>query len=80
MSRWTRIVGAARLLDPAWATAVAAKGHAVPRLVGIAELDLDMGTQQLIDDSPTVWVVLNTEGGWELQKKGLPIRLISDRS
>ncbi len=44
----------------------------------IAELDLDMGTQQLVEDSPTVWVVLNTEGGWELQTKGLPSRLISD--
>ena len=44
----------------------------------IAELDLDMGTQQRVEDSPTVWVQLNTENGWRLQKDGLPIRLISD--
>jgi len=44
----------------------------------IAELDLDMGTQQLVEDSSTVWVVLNTESGWQLETKGLPIRLISD--
>lgn len=44
----------------------------------IAEIDLDMGTQQMVEDSPTVWVQLNTEEGWRLQKKGLPIRLISD--
>ena len=44
----------------------------------IAELDLDMGSNQLIEDSPTVWVQLNTEQGWRLQKTGFPIRLISD--
>jgi homoserine dehydrogenase len=32
---------AARLLDPAWAAGVAARGQAVPRLVGIADLDLE---------------------------------------
>ena len=33
---------AARLLDPAWAEAVAARGLPVPRLVGVADLDLDL--------------------------------------
>ena len=32
---------AARLLDPAWSAAVAARGNPVPRLVGVADLDLD---------------------------------------
>ena len=32
---------ASRLLDPAWATAVSARGQAAPRLVGIADLDLE---------------------------------------
>jgi homoserine dehydrogenase len=32
---------AQRLLDPAWSAAVAARGHRVPRLVGIADLDLE---------------------------------------
>jgi homoserine dehydrogenase len=31
---------AQRLLDPEWSAAVAARGHRVPRLVGIADLDL----------------------------------------
>jgi hypothetical protein len=44
----------------------------------IAEIDLDMGSQERIEDSPTVWVQLNTENGWKLETKGLPIRLISD--
>ena len=44
----------------------------------IAELDLDMGTQELLTDTPTVWVQLNTEEGWKLQKTGFPIRMISD--
>ncbi len=44
----------------------------------IAELDLDMGSQQRVEDSPTVWVQLNTEDGWRLQTDGLPIRVISD--
>jgi homoserine dehydrogenase len=32
---------AQRLLDPAWAAGVAARGHRVPQLVGIADLDLE---------------------------------------
>jgi len=44
----------------------------------IAELDLDMSSQQLVEDTPTVWVQLKTETGWKLQETGLPIRLISD--
>jgi hypothetical protein len=44
----------------------------------IAEIDLDMGSQQRVEDSTTVWVQLNTEKGWKLQTAGLPIRLISD--
>ncbi len=44
----------------------------------IAEIDLDMGSQQRVEDSPTVWIQLNTKDGWKLEKKGLPIRLISD--
>ncbi len=32
---------AARLLDPTWGAAVAARGHRVPRLAGIADLDLE---------------------------------------
>jgi hypothetical protein len=44
----------------------------------IAELDLDMGTQQRIEDKSTVWVQLNTENGWKLVTEGLPIVLISD--
>jgi len=44
----------------------------------IAELDLDMGNQKRIEDSSTVWVQLNTEKGWKLSTKGLPIALISD--
>ncbi len=30
-----------RLLDPEWGAAVAARGHGIPRLVGIADLDLE---------------------------------------
>lgn len=44
----------------------------------IAELDLDMGTSRMVENTPTVWVQLNTEDGWQLEKTGLPIRLISD--
>jgi hypothetical protein len=44
----------------------------------IAEIDLDMGSQERVEDSPTVWIQLNTTDGWRLQKDGLPIRLISD--
>jgi hypothetical protein len=44
----------------------------------IAELDLDMASQERIEGSPTVWVQLNTENGWVLQVDGLPIRQISD--
>ena len=32
---------AERLLDPEWAAAVAARGHRVPKLVGVADLDLE---------------------------------------
>lgn len=32
---------AGRLLDPAWGAEVAARGHRVPRLVGVADLDLE---------------------------------------
>ena len=32
---------AARLLDPAWGASAAARGHQVPELVGIADLDLE---------------------------------------
>lgn len=44
----------------------------------IAELDLDMGTQQRIADKSTVWIQLRTDTGWELVTAGLPIVLISD--
>ncbi len=44
----------------------------------IAELDLDMGSQQRVEDAPTVWVQLNTEKGWQLETEGLPIVVISD--
>ena len=44
----------------------------------IAELDLDMGTHQRIEDKSTVWIQLNTEDGWKLVTQGLPIVLISD--
>mgnify|MGYP001818616621 CR=1 FL=1 len=39
---------AARLLDPAWAAGVVARGQAAPRLVGIADLDLDTDRGLLI--------------------------------
>jgi hypothetical protein len=44
----------------------------------ISELDLDLGSQQRIEGSPTVWVLLNTEAGWELVEEGLPIVVIAD--
>ena len=44
----------------------------------IAELDLDMGSQQRVEGAPTVWVLLNTEDGWQLVEDGLPIVVISD--
>jgi hypothetical protein len=53
-------------------------GDARPDIAFIAELDLDMGTQEQITNRTTVWVQLNTEQGWRLATEGLPIRLISD--
>jgi hypothetical protein len=44
----------------------------------IAELDLDLGSQERIEGASTVWVQLNTEDGWTLVEDGLPIVLISD--
>ncbi len=44
----------------------------------IAELDLDMGSQQRVEGAPTVWLLLNTESGWQLIEDGLPIVVISD--
>jgi len=44
----------------------------------IAELDMDLGSNQMVEDSTTVWVQLKTQTGWKLQDTGLPIRLISD--
>jgi hypothetical protein len=44
----------------------------------IAELDFDLGDQSRIENTPTVWVQLNTEDGWRMDKRGLPIVLISD--
>jgi homoserine dehydrogenase len=41
---------ATRLLDPEWAVTVAARGHAVPRLVGIADLDLERDRGLAIPD------------------------------
>jgi homoserine dehydrogenase len=41
---------AARLLDPAWASTVVARGHAAPRLVGIADLDLERDRSLAIPD------------------------------
>lgn len=44
----------------------------------IAEIDLDMSTQQRIEGKSTVWVQLKTDDGWELDTEGLPIVVISD--
>lgn len=44
----------------------------------IAELDLDMGSHERIQDKSTVWVQLRTDTGWQLVTDGLPIVLISD--
>ena len=41
---------AARLLDPAWAAGVNARAHAAPRLVGIADLDLETDRGLAIPD------------------------------
>lgn len=47
-------------------------------LAFIAELDVDLGNQQRIEDKSTVWVQLRTDDGWQLVTEGLPIVLISD--
>lgn len=44
----------------------------------ISELDLDMGSKEQVEGSPTVWIQLNTPDGWKLETEGLPIRVISD--
>lgn len=41
---------AARLLDPAWASGVVARGQAAPKLVGIADLDLETDRGLVIPD------------------------------
>lgn len=44
----------------------------------IAELDYDLGTSQRIEGAASVWTVLNKEGGWEPEFKGLPQGVIGD--
>lgn len=40
-------------------------------LAFLAELDLDLGTNVRIDDSPTVWIARNGADGWGLLTEGL---------
>lgn len=44
----------------------------------LAELDVDMATNERIEDVPTLWVVLNLESGWQLQREGLPDGVIGE--
>jgi hypothetical protein len=44
----------------------------------LAELDVDMATNERIEDVPTLWVVLNLKNGWQLQRKGLPDGVIGE--
>jgi hypothetical protein len=53
-------------------------GDGRPDLAFAAEIDFDLTTNAAIEDTPCVWVVLNTENGWVLDTKGLPDRLIAD--
>jgi hypothetical protein len=45
----------------------------------LAELDVDMATNERIEDVPTLWVVLNLQGGWTLQREGLPGGVIGEK-
>lgn len=43
-----------------------------------AEIDVDLATNERIEDAPTVWVVLNRENGWRVETEGLPYGVIGD--
>lgn len=49
-----------------------------PDLAFLAELDLDLGTNVRIDDSPTVWIARNGPDGWGLVTEGLAHQVIGD--
>ena len=44
----------------------------------LAEIDYDMGTSERIEDASTMWIAVNTPGGWQVDRKGLPGRVIGD--
>ncbi len=44
----------------------------------LAEIDYDMGTSERIDDASTLWIAVNTPGGWQVARDGLPGRVIGD--
>ncbi len=44
----------------------------------LAEIDYDMGTSERIDDASTLWIAINTPGGWQVARDGLPGRVIGD--
>jgi hypothetical protein len=45
----------------------------------LAELDVDMATNERIENVPTLWVVLNQKSGWTLQREGLPEGVIGEK-
>lgn len=53
-------------------------GDGRPDVAFLAELDMDLGTSEQIEGTPTVWVARNTASGWTLDTKGLPEGVIGD--
>ncbi len=53
-------------------------GDGRPDVAFLAELDMDMGTSQRIQGTPTLWVVRNGASGWRLATKDLPEGVIGD--
>ena len=53
-------------------------GDGRPDVAFLAEIDYDLQTSLKIQNTPSAWVVLNLEKGWELQTEGMPKGVIGD--